>query len=189
MSGKKNLKITLIGFAIALNIIGTFIAFNIKAIVYLDSIGTVLISILFGPIIGAVTGIISSIISGITFDIYSIYYIPVQIFTGIMIGYFARGRKFDGIKKFLYLFIVAIIISSIGAVITIQVFDGLTSSGSSYILMFLRNIGINDFFAAFIVQIITDYFDELIGVFISYEIIKRLPFNIKNKLKNLNNNI
>lgn len=184
MSGKKNLKITIIGIGIALNIIGGFIAVNLKLPVYLDSVGTAIIAVVFGPVAGIATGLLGSFISGITFDIYSLYYMPVQIFTGGMIGYFASKDMLKGYKKILSVFLVAIVISTIGALITIEVFDGLTSAGSSYILMFLRNFGMNDVFAAFIVQLVTDYFDELIACTIAILVVSRLPKNIKMKIEN-----
>lgn len=182
MSGKKNLKIAIVGLAVALNIVGAFIALNLKLPVYLDSIGTAIVAIILGPFLGVLTGVLGSFVSGITFDVYSLYYIPVQIFTGVMIGYFARKDMLLGYKKFLSILLVALVISSIGAVITIKVFDGLTSAGSSYILMIFRNLGMNDVFVAFSVQIVTDYFDEIIACSIGMLILKTLPNDLKLKL-------
>lgn len=50
-----------------INIVGAFLALNLRLPVYLDSIGTVLVSGLLGPVYGMVTGVLGSLISGITF--------------------------------------------------------------------------------------------------------------------------
>ena len=76
----------MIAIGIVINIVGAFLALNLRLPVYLDSIGTVLVSGLLGPVYGMVTGVLGSLISGITFDIYSLYYAPVQLFTGLMAG-------------------------------------------------------------------------------------------------------
>ena len=69
----------MIAIGIVINIVGAFLALNLRLPVYLDSIGTVLVSGLLGPVYGMVTGVLGSLISGITFDIYSLYYAPVQL--------------------------------------------------------------------------------------------------------------
>ena len=76
----------MVALGIVLNIVGAFIALNLHLPVYLDSIGTVMNAALFGPVYGIMTGILGSLVSGFTFDIYSLYFAPVQIFTGLMAG-------------------------------------------------------------------------------------------------------
>ena len=75
------LKQCMVALGIVLNIVGAFLALNLRIPIYLDSIGTVLSGALLGPVYGVVTGVLGSFISGITFDIYSLYYAPVQILT------------------------------------------------------------------------------------------------------------
>ena len=58
----------------------------------------------------------------------------------------------------------AIPTSIVSAIITVVLFDGITSSGSSYILQFLSGIGMNKVMAAFLVQIVTDYADKFTAV-------------------------
>lgn len=42
MRSSKSLKLTIMGIGIALNIIGAFIALNLRLPIYLDSIGTII---------------------------------------------------------------------------------------------------------------------------------------------------
>lgn len=76
MSNGRNfttLKQCMVALGIVLNIVGAFIALNLRLPIYLDSVGTVLSGALLGPVYGVATGVLGSLISGITFDIYSLY--------------------------------------------------------------------------------------------------------------------
>ena len=74
----------MVALGIVLNIVGAFIALNLRLPVYLDSSGTVLSGALLGPVYGVATGVLGSFISGITFDVYSLYYAPVQFLSCLM---------------------------------------------------------------------------------------------------------
>ncbi|MEG0387339.1 MAG: ECF transporter S component, partial [Niameybacter sp.] len=84
--------ITLVGFGIALNIVGAFVALTLRLPIYLDSIGTIMVACLLGPKYAILTGLGGSVVSGVTFDIYSLYFAPVQITTGLLAGWmFQKG--------------------------------------------------------------------------------------------------
>lgn len=155
--------LTLMAFGIALNIIGAFIALTFRLPIYMDSIGTIMVAILLGPKYAVMTGVCGSLISG-TFDVYSLYYAPVQISTGLLAGIVAERGFLKGMKTPLGVLLFAIPTSIVSAIITVVLFDGITSSGSSYILQFLSGIGMNKVMAAFLVQIVTDYADKFTAV-------------------------
>ncbi|MPQ42223.1 ECF transporter S component [Clostridium tarantellae] len=186
MNNAKTLKITLVGIGIALNIIGSFIALTLRLPIYLDSLGTIMVSFLLGPLWGVITGILGSITSGITFDIYSLYFAPVQIFTGLFAGFLYNKGFMRGKKIFIAVLVITIFVSFTGAIITAFVFKGLTSSGSSYILITLNNLGVNPIISAFIVQFFTDYLDKLVACILMISVIKRIPLSLKNKLETNN---
>lgn len=164
----------IVAFGIVLNIIGAFIAMQLRLPIYLDSIGTLFISIFFGMKYGILTGIMSSVISGITFDLYSLYYMPVQICLAVLCAYINKFQLLEKGKVLLYAFIIAIPASFIGAMITTFVFHGFTSSGSTYVIAILHNLGLNFVFSSFIVQVFTDYIDKLVILFFIRAIQKRI---------------
>lgn len=184
MRNSKSLKLTIMGIGIALNMIGAFIALNLRLPIYLDSIGTIMVGFVLGPVYGMVTGVLGSLVSGITFDIYSLYFAPVQIFTGFFAGYFYKKGFMKGKKVFVSVFIMTLFISLIGAILTAYIFGGLTSSGSSYLIIILNNLGVNPVLSAFITQFLTDYCDKLVAVLLMLQVVKRLPKNILIKLQN-----
>ncbi len=88
--------LTLMAFGIALNIIGDFIALTFRLPIYMDSIGTIMVAILLGPKNAVMTGVCGSLISG-RFDVFSLYYAPVQISTGLLSGIVAKNTYTYGI--------------------------------------------------------------------------------------------
>lgn len=156
-------KLTFMAFGIALNIIGAFIALTLRLPIYMDSIGTIMIAMLLGPKYAVITGVCGSLISG-TFDVYSLYYAPVQISTGLLAGLAAKKGLLKGAKTPLGVLCFAVPTSIISAIITVVLFDGITSSGSSYLVQILSGLGMNKVLSAFIVQVVTDYTDKFIAV-------------------------
>ena len=70
---------TILALCIALNIVGSNIALLLKLPIYLDTIGTILAASLAGPVGGVTVGALTSIIVGLTTDLFSLYYLPVQL--------------------------------------------------------------------------------------------------------------
>lgn len=172
-------KITIIGLGIALNIVGAFIALTLKLPIYLDSIGTILIACLLGPKYAVITGVCGSLVSGFTFDIYSLYFAPVQIATGFLAGLMYNKGFLSGRKTPLGVLIFTIPTSIISAIIAAFLFGGITSSGSSYIVQVLKVVGIPDVISVFITQVVTDYSDKFIAVVLVGAVVNALPKNLK----------
>ena len=172
----------MIALGIVLNILGSFLAVNLKLPIYLDSIGTIFISGLLGPVYGVTTGLLGSLISGITFDIYSLYYAPVQIFTALMTGVMFRTKWLQG--KFLPFgcFAASLPTSLVSSLITAFVFGGITSSGSAYLVVIMNKMGIGLTLSCFIVQILTDYCDKLVAVLFVTAVLKTMTAEMKEKI-------
>ena len=134
-------QVCFIALSAVINIIGGNLALVLRLPIYLDSIGTFLASALLGPVGGVLAGVVSGVISGITTDIYSLYFIPVQIVTGVAAGILFRTTLLKKWNIFLGAFCVSIAGTIISACITAYVFGGVTSSGSS-ILVTLLHTGI-----------------------------------------------
>ncbi len=175
-------KVSALGLGVALNIIGTLIAFSFKIPILMDSLGTVMISALIGPIYAVITGILSSVVSGITFDIYSLYFAPVQIFVGLLTGIMFNRGYMEGKKRFLAVLLISSVSSFTGAIISAFLFGGITSSSSSYIVVILFNLGINKVLSVFLVQFLMDYIDRYLAVSLVIPVLKKLPIDLKQKL-------
>ncbi len=180
----KTLELSLVALAMTVNVVGTFIAFTLKLPILLDSIGTILITILLGPTLGVISGLGASILSGITFDIYSLYFAPVQVVIAITLYVLFKYGFFKGRKLAIGILILSIVSSLAGAIISAFIFDGVTSSGSSYIVAILSNLGVNKVTSVFLVQFLTDLIDKSLAISVAKLAISEMPRSLKGKLVN-----
>lgn len=66
-------KMCVVALAIVLNVIGGQIALMLHLPIYLDSIGTIMIAMLYGPVYGMLPPLLYGLVMGFTLDIYSIF--------------------------------------------------------------------------------------------------------------------
>ena len=103
---------------------------------------------------------------------------PIQILTGLLAG-LILPRYLDKDKKRLKLLLLALILSVPGtivsSIITVQLFGGITSSGSSMIVQLLHGLGFDQTISVILVQAGTDYLDRLLSVVVVSLVITMLP--------------
>lgn len=172
-----------IALCAVLNVVGAFLAMNLRLPIYMDSLGTVMCSALLGPLYGAATGVVGSLISGITFDVYSLYYAPVQIFTGVMAGLMFRSVWLKKSRLPIGAFFVSLPTSIASALITALIFGGITSAGSSYIVQIMTKLGVSLTVSCFSVQVLTDYADKLVAVLMTTAVLKVMPGDLLGKIR------
>ena len=130
-------------YAGMINVAGSDIALFMGIPIYLNSIGTVICAVRYGPSAGMIAGAAGALICGVTTDIYSLYYLPVQIIAGGAAGLiFRKYRPGEGnsIRRIIIsAAAIAIPVSLVSAVITAFVFGGVTSSESSVLVQILHN--------------------------------------------------
>ncbi|MGG5304347.1 integral membrane protein [Enterococcus pernyi] len=181
--------ITIMALSIGINFLGGTIALWLRLPIYLDSIGTIFAGALLGPIPGVLTGLSSSLLSGVTMDMFSLYYSPIQIITGLLAGLILPQKlQAQGLKSKLSLFAWTFVLSAPGtilsSIITIQLFGGITSSGSSTIVQLLYGLGLNQAVSVTIVQAATDYLDRLLSVLVVSLVVLKLPNQVVAKTRN-----
>lgn len=167
--------ISMIAFAITLNIVGAQIALFLKLPIYLDCIGTVMIAALYGWFYAMIPNLLSGLIFGMTMDIYSLYYAPVGMLLGVLIAAIWSDRLDHGWYLLGAAFLVTLPTSLCSACITASLFGGITSSGSSMLVQLLAKSPLSLTVSCFIVQFCTDFLDRLLSLFLVRTIWKKLP--------------
>ena len=158
-------QICLVAMAVAVNIAGGQIALFLRLPIYLDSIGTILTGAVLGPWYGMLPNLLSGIFMGMTVDIYSLYFAPVGMITGIMSGILLRRKPAKGgwiLLKGLGVTVPGTIMS---AVINTVLFGGVTSSGSSVFVQLLARTPLGLTGSIFAVQFLTDFADRCVSIF------------------------
>ncbi|SFD14030.1 ECF transporter S component [Clostridium uliginosum] len=173
---KFNLSIMMfMSLSIVINIVGGFLALSLKLPVYIDTIGTILSAVVLGPINGGIVGILTAIVNGAMFDPMSFYFLPVQLIIGVSTGLFFKKSKFEGFKSIFAIIIITILGSITASIIASFVFGGVTSSGSSILVVIFKNLGISTITAVFSTQIFTDLLDKATSFGVVFTVVKTIP--------------
>lgn len=169
------MSILLFPIAIAINFVGGQIVALLRLPIFLDCIGTVLVSALTGPIGGIIVGVLTNLILGITAPTF-IPYAIVSAAIGLVAGVCAQKGMFKTVKSTLIVGVFVWIVTQLTAIpITTLVFGGVTGSGTSFITGFFVSTGQELFEAVFTTSILTETVDKFITVLIAYFLIKSIP--------------
>lgn len=178
--------LVLIPAAVGINYIGKLFAGVLKLPLWLDAIGTVLASMMAGPVVGAIAGAINNIIYGLTMDPISFIYALTSIAIGITIGIISYKGMLKNIgQAFIAGLIVALVAAVVSTPINIGFWGGQTGNvwgDALYAFLIANNLPV--WIASFLDELVVDIPDKIATVVIGYAIFKGLP----NKLTVMFNN-
>jgi energy-coupling factor transport system substrate-specific component len=183
MSLKEQLKkdfstitLALMAVAIVLNIVLGQVVSLLKLPIFLDSIGTVLVSLLAGPWAGALTGLLTNLIWGLISDPVAAAFAPVALIIGLVAGLCAKYGLFkQWWQAILSGVIITLALSIVAIPIRVYMFGGVTGSGADFITAYLLATG-RDLFSAVIITVITDnLIDKVATALLAWAIVKGLP--------------
>lgn len=174
--------VAMVPVAIALNIVVGQLVSVIGLPVYLDSIGTVLVSALAGPAAGVVTGILTNVIWGLTLSPIALPYAVVQVIIGVMAGYAARLGMF----RLFYLAPVAgavtgLVAAVVSAPISAFVFGGATGGGTGAIVGAFQAMGQSLLGATTLQGLLSDPLDKAITFTVVVIILAALPSRFRQR--------
>lgn len=172
--------LVLIPAAIGINYLGKLFAGLLKLPLWLDSIGTVLASMLAGPIIGAIAGAVNNIIYGFTADPISFVYAITSAVIGIVVGVMVYKGWIANIGKALILgLVVGLIAATVSTPLNIMFWGGQTGNvwgDALFATMMSNNMPL--WLASFADSIVVDVPDKMATVLISFLIFKGVPKNL-----------
>lgn len=168
-------KMCVIALAIVLNMIGGHIALLFHLPIYLDSIGTIMIAMLYGPVYGMLPPLLYGLVMGFSIDIYSLYYMPVGMILGLTTGLAARYFSLKGWRIIPGALMITIPGTIVSSIITAVLFGGITSSGSTIIVQLLNKAGLGLTASVFVVQIMTDYLDRILSLVLVAFLLRMIP--------------
>ncbi len=185
--------LVLIPAAVAINYIGKSFAGVLKLPLWLDAIGTVLASMLAGPIIGALCGAINNIIYGLTMDPISFIYAITSVAIGLAVGIMAyQGWVSSFWKAFMIGVVVAVVSAVVSTPINIWFWKGQTGNiwgDALYAFLIAHKNPV--WLSSFLDEFVVDLPDKIATVMIGYWIFKGLPkkltvlYNNDNKTETL----
>ena len=174
----RNRVIIFSALGIAINIVlGTVAGIINIPLLFLDTIGTIFVAAVFGPLYGAVTGGLTNIALGIIQNPKNIPFALVNIAVGIVVGLIARKWKFNLKTAIITGAILAVVAPLIGTPISVYVYGGLTGDFNDIFFTWLRQTGQSVFTAAFIPRITSNIVDKIASCIIVSLLISRMPKN------------
>lgn len=170
------LALALIPRAVALNLALGAVVAALKLPVYLDSVGTILVAVLAGPVAGAITGALSNVVLGLLSSPVFIAFIPVAIVIGLAAGAAARIGAFRSPAGAAVAGAAIGVLAGLSSVpIAIGLFGGVTASGTGVLTVALRGMGLPLPAAVGIASISTDILDKALSAVLVAVIVVRLP--------------
>ncbi|MDK9710125.1 CD3073 family putative ECF transporter S component [Acidaminobacter sp.] len=170
-------RMMLIGaFGIALNLVlGTTVAMLKIPLLFLDTIGTIFVAALFGPLMGAITGGLTNVIQGMLTNPADIPFALVNIVVGVVTGLIAKKFGFSYKVALIAGLILSVVAPLIGTPIAVWLYGGLTGGGTDFLVAWMLAAGHKVFTAAFIPRITGNFVDKIASALLVAFLLTRLP--------------
>lgn len=169
--------LVLIPVAVGINYVGKLFAQLLRLPLWLDSIGTVIASMLSGPIVGAISGAINNIIYGLTMDPISFVYALTSVAIGLTVGIMAyRGRINNLWRAVVVGLVVALVAAVVSTPLNVIFWGGQTGNvWGDALYAYLIAHGVPVWLSSFLDELVVDLPDKVATVIIAFLIFASLP--------------
>lgn len=173
---KRELTLALIPLGVGINIGVGAVMYALKLPIYLDAIGTILISILLGWRAGIMTGVLSFVLTSILVNPLAIYFIGTQAVIAIYIHLVARRGGFNSFFKAIISGIGLGVVAAISsAPVIVYLFGGITGNGPSLIVAYLVASGKTILKSVILSGLSIEPIDKTLQCLLAVFILKSLP--------------
>ncbi len=165
----------LIPVGVSLNVVGYQLSSILKLPVFIDMIGTLLVSMIAGPWIGALTGGLGNVVNGMLNPV-AIAYGFVSVCVGLIAGYFSKWRFYNNIVGIIFSCTVLAVVSAFtAAIVTVFMFGGVTGAGTDLITAAFLAAGKELWNSVLSTNLISGVVNTVINFGISWIIVRRIP--------------
>lgn len=181
MQKNRTMILTYGAICIVLNVVlGTAVTALKIPLLFLDTIGTVLMAVLFGPWWGALVGLLTNVVLMATSSPTAVFFGIVNVAVAIVAGYMAKRFNFG--KWYIALItglILSVVAPLIGTPIAVALYGGLNGSGMDIVVLWLRTAGETVFASTFISRITGNFVDKIATCLLVMMLITKLPVFVK----------
>lgn len=161
---------------VAINIVfGMVVQLLNIPLLFLDTLGTIMVAVLFGPVWGALVGLVTNLLLGILVDPTNIPFALVNIAIGIIVGLIFKKFEFNLVTAIVTGLIISVVAPLIGTPIAVFLFGGIAGGFSDVLFAWLLASGQEIFTAAFIPRILSNVVDKTLSCVLIYFVIKKIP--------------
>ncbi|AKG34944.1 CD3073 family putative ECF transporter S component [Paenibacillus durus] len=178
---QKTLVITLGALAVAINVVAGTVVSNLKIpFLFLDTVGTIFIAAVFGPLWGALVGLLTNLVLGVTSGYTAIPFALVNVIVGLVVGYSARKNGYRFSSALISGIVLGILCPIVGTIIAVGLFGGFTGGVQDVAVLWLKQAGTSLFAAAFLPRLGENLIDKILSALLVYYIVKNLPQSLIN---------
>jgi len=169
--------LVLIPVAVGINYVGKLFAQLLKLPLWLDSIGTVIASMLSGPIVGSISGAINNIIYGLTMDPISFVYALTSVAIGLTVGIMAYKGRINNLWRAVVVgLVVALVAAVVSTPLNVIFWGGQTGNvWGDALYAYLIAHGVPVWLSSFLDELVVDLPDKVATVIIAFLIFASLP--------------
>lgn len=173
---ERMLALTFIPLAIAINVgIGAIVKI-LNLPIYMDSIGTIIATLLLGWKRGAIVGVLGFVITSVFINPFAIYFIGTQVIIALVVDFFAKRTWFSNIWKVALSGIgLGIITAIVSAPVIILVFQGATGNGAALVTSFFAKMGNQIVNSVFLSGFSIEPIDKAVQCLIAFFVLKSIP--------------
>lgn len=169
-------KMTIAVIGIVMNIVlGTLVSTFQIPLLFLDTIGTIFVAVLLGPVYGATAGGLTNVTIGIMTNPRSIPFALVNIAIGLIVGFVSRKYNFNLVVAIITGLVLAVVAPLIGTPIAVFLYGGLTGGGMDLFVTWLSATGEKLFTAAFIPRVAGNLIDKVASTILVALLLSRIP--------------
>ncbi|HOL53061.1 MAG TPA: ECF transporter S component, partial [Coprothermobacter proteolyticus] len=157
--------------------VGKLFAQLLKLPLWLDSIGTVIASMLSGPIVGSISGAINNIIYGLTMDPISFVYALTSVAIGLTVGIMAYKGRINNLWRAVVVgLVVALVAAVVSTPLNVIFWGGQTGNvWGDALYAYLIAHGVPVWLSSFLDELVVDLPDKVATVIIAFLIFASLP--------------
>lgn len=172
----KMLALATIPLAIALNI---GIGAAVKALslpLYVDSIGTIMATLLLGWKRGALVGILGFIITSIFINPFAIYFCGTQVAIALFTHFAARKGGFRSLPKTVLTgVLLGVVTALVSAPVIVLVFGGATGNGAALLTALFANMGNQIVQSVFMSGFSIEPIDKALQCILVFVLLRKVP--------------
>ncbi|MFI5234806.1 MAG: hypothetical protein ACHQXA_03775 [Gemmatimonadales bacterium] len=175
--------LALIPTCVALNLAMGRLVQELGLPVYLDAVGTILITALAGPMSGVATGILSQVLTALlSGQMMWLAFLPIQILVALVAAVATSRHGFRTIlRSVAWGAFCGLLGGTLSAVISFVLFKGVTATGVTALGAVLRSLGFSLERAVTTASLVTDVADKMIAFALVAAVLLALPLRMASR--------
>ena len=167
--------LVLIPVGVSINVVGYQMSQILKLPVFIDQIGTILMSMITGPWVGMVTGLLGNVVNGMIYPT-AFGYAIVSMLIGFVSGFLSRWRWYSNIVGVVIGCALLNVVSSVSAaVVMVFMFGGVTGAGTDLLTAAFVASGQALWNSVLTSNVISGTVNTIVNFAIAWTIVRRIP--------------